>query len=100
MLADRVHCCLRFRAGIPGVKVGMHGKADPADFRCLVRAAGAKQKISAMISAKDYRRFMQSYGNILKVSLDSLKKKEKKKADPKLARGQSTRKSGGKGASC
>ena len=34
-----------------------------------------------MITAKEQKRFMQSYGNILKVSLDSLKKKEKKKAD-------------------
>ena len=33
-----------------------------------------------MVSAKDYQKFMQSYGNILKISLDSLKKKEKKKA--------------------
>jgi hypothetical protein len=32
---------------------------------------------------------MQSYGNILKVSLDSLKKREKKKSD--ISRGQSTR---------
>ena len=56
-----------------------HAGVNPADIRCLVRAVGAKQKISAMISSKDYRRFMQSYGNILKVSLDSLKKKEKKK---------------------
>ena len=30
-----------------------------------------------MIAAKDHRRFMKSYGNILKVSLDSLKKKER-----------------------
>ena len=90
---------LLFCAGIPGVKVGAHGGADPADYRCLVRAVGAKQKISAMISAKDYRRFMQSYGNILKVSLDSLKKKDKKKADPKLERGKSTRKTSAKGAS-
>ena len=53
--------------------------------RCLVRAVGAKHKISAMVSSKDYRRFMQSYGNILKVSLDSLKKREKKKTiDKKL----------------
>jgi signal recognition particle subunit SRP14 len=55
----------------------------PADTRCLVRAVGAKKKISTMIHAKDYRRFTQSYGNILKVSLDSLKKKEKKKGSDK-----------------
>ncbi|KOO22987.1 signal recognition particle 14kda (homologous alu RNA binding protein) [Chrysochromulina tobinii] len=58
------------------------GKGPPdadREPRCLVRTVGAKRKISAMVAAKDYRRFMQSYGNILKVSLDSLKKKEKVK---------------------
>lgn len=85
-------------AGIPGVKVSGHSDADPSEYRCLVRAVGAKQKISAMISSKDYRRFMQSYGNILKVSLDSLKKKEKKKTDAKTIT-KSVRKKGTKGAS-
>uniref|UniRef100_A0A7S3BJB0 Signal recognition particle 14 kDa protein n=1 Tax=Haptolina ericina TaxID=156174 RepID=A0A7S3BJB0_9EUKA len=67
-------------AGKEGKRVN---EVDPAECRCLVRAVGAKQKISAMISAKDHRRFMQSYGNIMKVSLDSLKKKEKKKTEKK-----------------
>ncbi|KAL1520074.1 hypothetical protein AB1Y20_023549 [Prymnesium parvum] len=61
----------------------MGGEVAAADFRCLVRAVGAKQKISAMIAAKDHRRFMQSYGNIMKISLDSLKKKEKKRPEKK-----------------
>ena len=80
-------------SGVEGKK--SHAGVEPSDFRCLVRAVGAKQKISAMISAKDYRRFMQSYGNILKVSLDSLKKKEKKKD---IAKGgaKSVRKGGSK----
>ena len=39
--------------------------------RCLVRAVGSKQKISCMLAAKDYRRFMKAYGNILKISLDA-----------------------------
>ena len=56
-------------------------EAGSADSRCLIRATGGKQRISAMVSVKEYRRFMQSYGNILKVSLDSLKKREKKKAE-------------------
>jgi len=64
--------------------------------RCLVRATGAKLKISAMIASRDYRRFMQSYGNILKVSLDSLKRKEKiKKTIDKLDKKQ-MKKSGAK----
>ena len=57
-----------------------NNEVDPADCKCLIRAIGNKKKISAMVSAKDYLKFMQSYGNILKISLDSLKKKEKKKA--------------------
>ena len=80
-------------AGVEGTK--SHAGVNPSDYRCLVRAVGAKQKISAMISAKDYRRFMQSYGNILKVSLDSLKKKEKKKGGIEKP---SARRKGGKGA--
>lgn len=51
---------------------------------CLVRAVGGKQKISCMITAKEHRRFMQSYGNILKVSLDSLKKREKKRPEKEI----------------
>ena len=54
------------------------GEVDPAECKCLIRAIGNKKKISAMISAKDHVKFMQSYGNILKISLDSLKKREKK----------------------
>jgi len=70
--------------------VAPEGKGD-GEPKCLVRAVGAKTKFSAMVAAKDYRRFMQSYGNILKVSLDSLKKKEKvkktiDKADKKEAK--------------
>ena len=66
---------------------GKEGKnvdaVDPADCRCLVRAVGSKQKISCMLAAKDYRRFMKAYGNILKISLDALKKREKKKIEKK-----------------
>ena len=58
---------------------------DPSEWRCLVRAVGTNKKISAMVAAKDHRRFMQSYGNIMKVSLDSLKKKEKKRPAAKKA---------------
>ena len=62
------------------------GDVDPADCKCLIRAIGNKKKISAMIPAKDHAKFMQSYGNILKISLDSLKKREKKKQEKKRAR--------------
>ena len=70
------------RAGIPGAKSAATATPENlANVGCLVRATGANQKISCMITAKEHRRFMQSYGNILKVSLDSLKKREKKKAE-------------------
>ena len=59
------------------------GPVDLADCKCLIRAIGNKKKISAMIAAKDHAKFLQSYGNILKISLDSLKKHEKKKTEKK-----------------
>ena len=74
----------RALAGVPGTKAGAPATPEnAANVGCLVRAVGAHQKISCMITAKEHRRFMQSYGNILKVSLDSLKKREKKKAEKK-----------------
>ena len=75
-----------FKRCIPGAKTTE--KATPealAKVGCLVRAAGAHQKISCMITPEKRGRFMQSYGNILKVSLDSLKKREKKKSIEKAA---------------
>lgn len=77
-----------FKRCIPGAKTA--DKATPeglANVGCLVRACGAHQKISCMITAKEHRRFMQSYGNILKVSLDSLKKREKKRTDKPASTG-------------
>ena len=67
-------------AATPGAKVGS-AEAAAGEPNCLVRAVGAKLKVSTLVTAKNYTRFMQSYGNILKVSLDSLKKREKKKSD-------------------
>ena len=76
-----------FHAARAAADAGVEGKkglpVDPADCRCLVRAVGAKQKFSTLIAAKDHRRFAQSYGNIMKVSLDALKKKERKRGDKK-----------------
>ena len=75
-----IYVTLKRYAGKEGKNVDA---VDPADCRCLVRAVGSKQKISCMLAAKDYRRFMKSYGNILKISLDALKKREKKKIEKK-----------------
>ena len=75
-------------AGIPNAKTAKTATPEAlANTGCLVRAVGAKQKISCLITAKEQRRFMQSYGNILKVSLDSLKKREKKRPDKKAGGG-------------
>eukprot|EP00962_Isochrysis_galbana_P018391 scaffold5310_cov114-Isochrysis_galbana.AAC.9 len=49
----------------PEAKKG--GAVDPADCRCLVRAVLGNGKVSTMIAAKDHRRFMKSYANIMKV---------------------------------
>ena len=75
-----IYVTLKRYAGKEGKNVDA---VDPADCRCLVRAVGSKQKISCMLAAKDYRRFMKAYGNILKISLDALKKREKKKIEKK-----------------
>ena len=81
MCAARVHVV----AGPAGAaKAASAASSDGSPVHdCLVRAVGSKQKISALITAKNYQRFMQSYGNILKVSLDSLKKREKKRLEKK-----------------
>lgn len=81
----RAELCACGRADA-GKEAKAGGDVDPADCKCLIRAIGNKKKISAMIPAKDHAKFMQSYGNILKISLDSLKKREKKKQEKKRAR--------------
>ena len=73
-----------FKRNVPGVKTAATATPEQlANTGCLVRAVGAKQKISAMLAPKDYRRFQKAYGNILKISLDALKKREKKKIEKK-----------------
>ena len=85
-----------FKRNVPGVKTAATATPEQlANTGCLVRAVGAKQKISCMITAKEHRGFMQSYGNILKVSLDSLKKREKKKELQKQMSVKNTKKGAG-----
>jgi len=76
-----------FKRCTPGCKPGSSTDVEPC---CLVRAVGPGLKFSAMVSSRSYQRFMQSYGNILKVSLDSLKKREKKKAEKKAGSSKAT----------
>ncbi|CAL8460539.1 g68 [Coccomyxa elongata] len=56
-------------------------KPDPAaEYVCLVRATDGKRKISTTLNTKEYVRFQESYGTILKAHMDALKKREKSKA--------------------
>mmetsp|Transcript_8686 Transcript_8686/g.10973 ORF Transcript_8686/g.10973 Transcript_8686/m.10973 type:complete len:117 (+) Transcript_8686:80-430(+) len=48
--------------------------------RCLVRAIGGnKKKLSTIVAKKDQLRFHGMFSNIIKVHMDSLKKRDKKK---------------------
>ncbi|RUS33248.1 signal recognition particle 14-like protein [Jimgerdemannia flammicorona] len=51
---------------------------DDREHPCLVRAVYKKTKISALVHASNTDRFQFNYGNIVKVHMDSLKKKDRK----------------------
>ncbi|CAH8433314.1 unnamed protein product [Dicrocoelium dendriticum] len=55
----------------------------PAENCCLFRVTLGSQKISTVVHSKDMNRFNQAYSNLLKASIDGLKKRDKKvKAPP------------------
>uniref|UniRef100_A0A7S2G1U2 Signal recognition particle 14 kDa protein n=1 Tax=Octactis speculum TaxID=3111310 RepID=A0A7S2G1U2_9STRA len=57
-------------------------KGTPEDpNRCMVRArcSSKKTQISTMVAARDSRRFQEMMSNIMKVHMDSLKRKQRKK---------------------
>jgi len=54
---------------------------EPSEYKCLVRAALGNRKISTVINHKDVTKFQMAYGNLLKASMDGLKKKDKKAAN-------------------
>ncbi|XP_023940007.1 signal recognition particle 14 kDa protein [Bicyclus anynana] len=62
------------RDGTPAVK-------DP-EYKCLVRAQSRSKKISTVIEQGDVEKFTMAYSNLLKTSVNGLKrlKKPKKKA--------------------
>ncbi|XP_034834122.1 signal recognition particle 14 kDa protein [Maniola hyperantus] len=62
------------RDGTPAVK-------DP-EYKCLVRAQSRSKKISTVIEQWDVEKFTTAYSNLLKTSVNGLKrlKKPKKKA--------------------
>ncbi|RUS19285.1 signal recognition particle, SRP9/SRP14 subunit [Endogone sp. FLAS-F59071] len=51
---------------------------DDSEHPCLVRAVVKNTKISTLVQASDADRFQFAYGNIIKVHMDSLKKKDRK----------------------
>ncbi|EOD20134.1 hypothetical protein EMIHUDRAFT_59293, partial [Emiliania huxleyi CCMP1516] len=57
-----------FAPAAPAAGVARLSPVDPADCRCLVRAVlgSTKATASTMVAAKDHRRFMKSYANIMK----------------------------------
>ncbi|KAG6461691.1 signal recognition particle 14 kDa protein-like [Manduca sexta] len=62
------------RDGTPAVK-------DP-EYKCLIRAQSRSKKISTVIEQRDVEQFSTAYSNLLKTSINGLKrlKKQKKKA--------------------
>ncbi|KAG0256186.1 RNA-binding signal recognition particle subunit srp14 [Mortierella polycephala] len=58
-------------------------KADEQDkeYPTLVRlTCGTKTKLSTQVQPQDLDRFMVQYTNIIKINMDALKKKDRKKA--------------------
>lgn len=47
---------------------------------CLIRACNGKKKLSTVVAAKDISKFHIAYTNVLKISIDGLKKHGKKKS--------------------
>merc|ERR1711860_339541 len=53
---------------------------EPNEYKCLIRATLGNKKISTVINHKDVTKFQMAYGNLMKASMDGLKKKDKKSA--------------------
>ena len=52
---------------------------EPAEYQCLVRAVFRKQKISTVVHSKEVNKFQLAYCNLLKNSMDGLKRQKKQK---------------------
>ncbi|CAB4401660.1 signal recognition particle, SRP9/SRP14 subunit [Rhizophagus irregularis] len=61
------------------VKEELQKEVDDKEYSCLVRAVYGNFKISTLVSPSDTDKFITGYSNILKVHMDSMKKKERKK---------------------
>ncbi|CAF1221115.1 unnamed protein product [Adineta steineri] len=67
------------QASTPTIKNPPHSPTthETAEYRCLVRAVFGSKKLSTIVSAKDINRFQLAYSNLLKLNMDTLKKKAK-----------------------
>ncbi|KAK9711636.1 RNA-binding signal recognition particle subunit srp14 [Basidiobolus ranarum] len=52
---------------------------EETEYSTLVRASCGNAKISTLVQPNDFEKFLDAYGNIMKVQMDALKKKERKK---------------------
>lgn len=55
---------------------------ETIEYKCLVRANFGSKKLSTVVSSKDINRFQLAYANLLKVNMDTLKKKAKESKTP------------------
>ncbi|KAI7818531.1 signal recognition particle, SRP9/SRP14 subunit [Gamsiella multidivaricata] len=59
----------------------MKADAQDKEYSTLIRlTSGTKTKLSTLVQPQDLDRFMVQYTNIIKINMDALKKKERKKA--------------------
>lgn len=50
----------------------------PPEYNCLFRASVGPKKISTVVHPKDVNKFQLAYASMLKLHMDSLKKRDKK----------------------
>jgi len=63
-----------------GKTKGKHASPEPEEHLCLLRASNGKKKISTIVSTREVKRFQMAYANLLKASMDGLKKRDKRTA--------------------
>ncbi|KAI8853790.1 signal recognition particle, SRP9/SRP14 subunit [Chytridium lagenaria] len=71
-------------------------ESEDTEFPCLVRSILGNNKISTLVEPRDTEKFQEGCGNIMRLHMDSLKKKEKVKKGAAAAV-EKKKKKGGKG---
>ncbi|KAJ3111248.1 RNA-binding signal recognition particle subunit srp14 [Phlyctochytrium bullatum] len=61
---------------------------DDQEYGCLVRSVCGKSKISTLVEPKDTEKFQEACGNIMRLHMDRLKKKDKSKKGKEAAAGK------------